>query len=107
MLFFGLQSSVRGLIRIMRESEKVMFEIYREASYNRRYKVVYFTELNEHNKETEINRAMSGEHFFDGFLHPGSKEQAKAIIESVLARLNEGEPVRPDELERELTGHLA
>ncbi len=30
----------------MRESEKVMFEIYREASYNRRYKVVYFTEAN-------------------------------------------------------------
>jgi hypothetical protein len=91
----------------MRDSEKVMFEVYREASYNRRYKVVYFTELNEHNKETEINRAMSGEHFFDGFLNPNSKEEAKAIIDNIVARLNNGERVRPDELERELAGHLA
>lgn len=91
----------------MRESEKVMFEIYREASYNRRFKVVYFTELNEHNKETEINRAMAGDHFFDGFLKGGSKEQAKAIIDRALVRLNDGEAVSPEELERELSGYLA
>ena len=36
--------------------DQVMFEIYREAGYDRRFKVVYFTELNEHNRETEINR---------------------------------------------------
>jgi hypothetical protein len=91
----------------MRESEKVMFEVYREASYNRRYKVVYFTELNEHNKETEINRALAGDHFFDGFLSGSQKEEAKAIIDRVLARMNDGEPVRPEELERELGGYLA
>ena len=39
-------------------SNKVMFEIYREAGYGRKYRVVYFTELNEHNKEAEINRAL-------------------------------------------------
>jgi hypothetical protein len=91
----------------MRESEKVMFQIYREASYNRRYKVVYFTELNEHNKETEINRAMAGDHYFDGFLKGTQKEEAKAIIDRVLARLNDGETVRPDEIERELEEYLA
>jgi hypothetical protein len=91
----------------MRESEKVMFEIYREASYNRRYKVVYFTELNEHNKESEINRALAGDHFFDGFLKDANKNEAKAIIDRTLLRLNNGEPVRPDELERELSGYLA
>jgi hypothetical protein len=91
----------------MRESEKIMFEIYREASYNRRYKVVYFTELNEHNKETEINRAMAGDHFFDGFLSELKKDEAKAIIERVLERLNSGERVRPEELERELAEYLA
>lgn len=91
----------------MRESEKVMFQIYREASYNRRYKVVYFTELNEHNKETEINRAMAGDHYFDGFLNGSNKEEAKAVIDVVLARLNNGEAVRPDEIERELDGYLA
>jgi hypothetical protein len=91
----------------MRESEKVMFEIYREASYNRRYKVVYFSELNEHNKESEINRAMAGDHFYDGFLNGGSKEEAKAIIDRMLLRLNSGEQAQPDELERELSGYLA
>jgi len=91
----------------MRESDKTMFEIYREASYNHRYKVVYFTELNEHNKESEINRAMAGDHFFDGFLNGVRKEEAKAIIDRALLRLNNGEQVRPDELERELSGYLA
>jgi len=91
----------------MRESDKTMFEIYREASYNHRYKVVYFTELNEHNKESEINRAMAGDHFFDGFLNGVRKEEAKAIIDRALLRLNNGEQVRPEELERELSGYLA
>lgn len=90
----------------MRESDKVMFEIYREVSYNRRYKVVYFTELNDQNKETEINRALAGDHFFDGFLSEAHKEEAKAIIKSALDRLNSGEPVRPEDLEQQLTGYL-
>jgi len=90
----------------MRESEKIMFEVYREAAYNRKYKVVYFTELNEHNKEAEINRAMAGDHFFDGFLVEKRKEEAKAIIERVLDRLNQGDKVQPEELQAELAGFL-
>lgn len=91
----------------MRDSDKIMFEVYREASYNRRYTVVYFTELNDHNKEHEINRAMAGDHFFDGFLRCGRKEEAKAIIDQALARLNNGELLRPEELQRELADYLA
>ena len=84
-----------------------MFEVYREMSYNQRYKVVYFTELNEHNKETEINRAMAGEHFFDGFLGESKKEEAKEIIDRVIGRLNEGESLKPEDLAAELSGYLA
>jgi len=84
-----------------------MFEVYREASYNRRYRVVYFTELNDNNKEAEINRAIAGDHFFDGFLSDKAKDEAKLIIERTLERLNQGEPVTPEELERDLAGHLA
>ena len=91
----------------MRADEKVMFEIYREASYNRKYKVVYFTELDEHNKETEINRALAGEHYFDGFLWDGEKGEAKLIIQSLIARLNDGEEIAPEQLERELGDLLA
>jgi hypothetical protein len=91
----------------MRESEKIMFEVYREGSYNRRYKVVYFTELNDHNKETEINRALAGEHFFDGFIKEAGKEEAKALIDRALARLNEGEALLPEDLAQELGSYLA
>ena len=91
----------------MRNSEKIMFEIYREASYNRRYKVVYFTELNDNNKETEINRALAGDHFFDGFLQEARKEQAKAVIDGALSRLNGGEALHPEDIERELSEYLA
>jgi hypothetical protein len=90
----------------MRESEKIMFEVYREASYNRSYKVVYFTELNDHNKEAEINHAIAGDHFFDGFLREIKKEEGKAIIERILVKLNGGEQVAPEELERELADCL-
>jgi hypothetical protein len=91
----------------MRESDKIMFEVYREASYNRRYKVVYFTELSDNNKETEINRAMAGDHFFDGFLSGVKKEEGKAVIDRALARLNNGEQIRAEELARELAEYLA
>ena len=52
----------------MRPEDRVMFEIYREGSYNLKYRVVYFTELGDHNKDDEISRALAGDHVFDGFL---------------------------------------
>src|SRR5438128_1948663 len=62
------------------ESDKVMFEIYREPEFGRRYRVVYFTELDEHNKEKEINDAMRGEHVFDGYLRNYSKQDGKRSV---------------------------
>ena len=84
------------------ESDKVMFEIYRESSYNRKYRVIYFTELNEHNKEYEINRALSGEHFYDGFIRNFKKDDAKHVIDDLLKRMNSGETLTPQEFERAL-----
>jgi hypothetical protein len=89
------------------ESDKVMFEIYRETEYSGRYRVVYFTELQDHNKETEINHAMAGEHFFDGFIRNYRKDEAKAIIDLLLNRLNSGERIDPQEVERALGEHMA
>jgi hypothetical protein len=83
----------------MMESDKVMFEVYRETSYNRKYQVVYFTELNEHNKEYEINRALSGEHFYDGFIRNFCKDAAKQIIEGLLKRMNSGERLTPEDFD--------
>jgi hypothetical protein len=89
------------------ESDKVMFEIYRETEYTGKYHVVYFTELQDHNKETEINHALAGEHFFDGFIKNYRKDEAKEIINGILSRLNEGERVAPEDIERALAEHMA
>ena len=88
------------------ESEKTMFEIYRETAYTGQYRVVYFTELQDHNKETEINRAMAGEHFYDGFLKNFGKEEAKQIIDRLLERLNNGERLDASEVQHALAEHL-
>jgi hypothetical protein len=84
-----------------------MFEIYRETEYTGRFRVVYFTELQDHNKETEINHALAGEHFYDGFIKNNGKDEAKEIIDSLLSRLNNGEKLEPAEVERALGDHIA
>jgi len=89
------------------ESDKVMFEIYREAAYTGKYRVVYYTELNENNKEWEINRALSGEHFFDGFIKNYRKDEAKDIIDAILKRMNDGEKLAPTDVEDALSEHIA
>jgi hypothetical protein len=95
------------IVRMLFESDKVMFEIYRETGYTGQFRVVYFTELQDHNKETEINHAMAGEHFFDGFIKNFGKDEAKEIIDGLLNRLNSGERFEPAEIERVLGQHLA
>src|SRR5215470_428591 len=83
-------------------SDKIMFEIYKETTYSGKYRVVYFTELQDHNKESEISHAMAGEHFYDGFIRVYRKDQAKEKIESVLARMNDGEKLTPAQIELEI-----
>lgn len=89
------------------ESDKTMFEVYRDVTYGTRYRVVYFTELQDHNKELEINRAMAGEHFVDGFIRDLHKDDAKSAIDVMLSRLNEGEAIAPDQFLSLLGDHLA
>jgi hypothetical protein len=89
------------------ESDKVMFEIYRDKTYSGKYRVVYYTELDDHNKDTEINRALAGESFYDGFLKNYRKEEGKQIISRFLERLNQGEHVDPAELTAALGEHAA
>jgi len=84
-----------------------MFEIYREPEFGRQYRVVYFTELDEHNKEKEINEAMRGEHVFDGYLRNFKKQEGKRIVSGILERLNSGESIGPEDIERELKPFMA
>lgn len=91
----------------MAASDRTMFEIYREADYGRLYRVVYFTELDEHNKEFEINRAMSGEHLYDGFMTDLHKDEGKKRIAEIVSRLNAGERLSPADIDTHLGGILA
>jgi hypothetical protein len=87
--------------------EKIMFEIYRDAARNGDYQVIYFTELDDHTREVEINRAANGEHVFDGFIRNRGKDQAKLVLGSILERLNRGEQLQTAEIERELQPFMA
>ena len=89
------------------DTKKVMFEIYREAAFSGHYKVVYFTELGEHDKETEIADAMRGEHIFGGFLLHRERNEAKQVVDRILERLNHGESMEPAAIEQMLQPYLA
>ncbi|HWC20296.1 MAG TPA: hypothetical protein VG498_24990 [Terriglobales bacterium] len=82
--------------------DKIMFEIYKDIARNGDYRVIYFTELDDHNREAEINRAANGEHVYDGFIRNRGKDQAKLVLGSILERLNKGESVESEQIEREL-----
>ena len=86
---------------------KIMFEIYKEKAYTGVYRVVYFSELDDHNKDIEIDRAMKGDHFFDGFILTLKKERAMKQIEDIVYRLNEGETLDDQYLNMQLKEFLA
>jgi hypothetical protein len=98
---------VARIMALAIESDKVMFEIYRESEFGQRYRVVYFTELDEHNREIEINEAMRGEHVFDGYLRNYAKQEGKRSVAAILERLNSGESVSAADIERELKPFMA
>ena len=89
------------------DTKKVMFEIYRDSDFGGSYKVVYFTELGEHDKEKEIEDAMRGDHVFDGFLLHSESHRAKREVTEILARLNCGEPLEPADIAERLKPFLA
>jgi hypothetical protein len=84
------------------DEKRVMFEIYRDSEDAGRFRVVYFTELGEHERELEISAAFRGDHVFDGFILTREKLQAKQVINTLLERMNSGERVRPADIAREL-----
>ena len=83
------------------DEKRVMFEIYHDAE-GARYRVVYFTELGEHERELEIGSAFRGDHVFDGFILTRERVEAKRVIDAILDRLNQGDKVTQDDMARQL-----
>ena len=90
------------------ESDKTMFEIYREKEFNKKFKVVYYTELTEHNKESEINHAIAGETIYDGYIKDATKEKGKVIIKELIDEMNSKQtPYEKEEIVKRLEECLA
>jgi hypothetical protein len=87
-------------------SDKTMFQIYRESDGNEKIAVVYFTALNEHNREGEINRALAGEHVFDGFLRDDAIKDAKKHVDALIKEMNDGNDFDPDAIRARLKDYL-
>jgi hypothetical protein len=89
---------------------KTMFEIYRETDYNRAFRYVFFTDLDEHNRGKEIARAAAGETVFSGFIADDRKPAARAEVEAIVEQLNamdEDEAgLSDDEFRRRLADYL-
>lgn len=91
----------------MLPSDKVLFEIYRDARHPEEFRVIYFTELNEHNRDAEFDKAMQGEHLYDGFIRSIKLEKARESIAALLERLNQGEALTSDNINHDLAEFLA
>lgn len=88
------------------DGDEIMFEIYQEAGFNRRYHVVYFTDLEDGERDAAIDAAMSGASFFNGFINAADGPAAKTAIREFVARLNQGVTGTREELARLLTPFL-
>lgn len=80
--------------------------MFREGGFNRRYRVVYFTELDEDERDVEIAAAFEGEHFYDGFIAAADSQAAKEALSGFLARLNDGRGGTSEDLEALLARFL-
>ncbi len=70
--------------------EKVFFGIYKESGCDKRYQIVYFSELDEHERDTALNRFIEGETIYTGFLKKTCLDEAKQLLADYLARWNAG-----------------
>lgn len=76
--------------------EKLMFEIFREGNKEGGYEVLFLTELDEKERDREIDRALQGFPFLEGFLGGADLKRAKDLLSGVVTRLNRGEMLGPD-----------
>ncbi len=90
----------------MPDTDKIMFEMFRLAGASRDFRVVYFTELDEHDREVGISQALAGEHVFDGFIPQRNADQGKAAIAVLIDRLNQGEDLDAHQIKTILAPHL-
>ena len=85
----------------------VMVAIYRDSTYDNRFKSIYFTELDDHGRDSEIGRAMKGEQVWGGFLSRAKIEEARGVVNRIVQRLNDGEKMSEEDIDHELQPYKA
>ena len=70
--------------------EKVYFGIYKESGCDKPYRILYFTELDELERDTAMNRFVEGETIYTGFLKKACLDQGKRLLADYVARWNAG-----------------
>ena len=74
----------------LKGSEKVFFGIYKESGCGKPYPILYFTELDEHERDAEMSESVEGETIYTGFLKEARLDQGKHLLADNLARWNVG-----------------
>jgi hypothetical protein len=87
-------------------TDPIMFEVYLDTARDR-CRVVYFTELDENDRDAAIDAAMAGEHVFDGLIDGARIDAAKAVLSAFASRPDAGAPGTADELAGLLAPFLA
>ena len=87
-----------GLSTRMEPAGKVMFSVYRDAGGDSPFDVIYYTELEEHDRDAQIARVMAGETIHDGFLAESALADGKEAVSAILTRLNHGETMDASEI---------
>lgn len=77
-----------------RDDAKILFAVYREAGKNGPYRVIYFTELEEKERDAAIEEFVTGETVYQAYLREEAAPGAKPKIEERLERWNAGD--KPD-----------
>ena len=87
-----------GMSTAMESTAKVMFSVYRDAGGDSAFDVIYYTELEEHDRDARIARVMAGETLHDGFLAESALVDGKEAVSAILTRLNQGETMDASEI---------
>ncbi|MBL4688862.1 MAG: hypothetical protein JKY37_30005 [Nannocystaceae bacterium] len=90
----------------MAVEDKTMFEIYRETDYNRAFHSIFYTELEEHARESAITKAASGKTVFSAFIHDEHLEAARGVIGAIVDELNDMDEDDASMSDPEIRGRL-
>ena len=75
---------------MLKGSDKVFFGIYKESGHEEPYQILYFTELDDLERDAAMDRFVEGETIYTGYLKEACLDEGKRLLAGYLARWNAG-----------------